>query len=597
MISERKIQLYLPPFPSLLEIYLKMNKLGRMLKSLHIRNYALIEELQTDFAPGLNIITGETGAGKSIIIDALGLVLGERADSDIVRKGSEKTTIEAVFGTAGNKSLKTFFQQNELEWNDDLIVRREVSVKGQSRCFVSDSPTTLSTMKEIGNALVDLHGQHEHQSLLRVDTHVDVLDEYGGLNNLRREFAEALSKTHATRNELRTLREREQQLKEKRELYGFQIREIDSINPRPNEEADLENELRILENAEKLFETTSKLYHALYEGENAVHDQLVLARNALEDLATIDTSFEEARNECAAAVAVVGELTKFIQQYNSRVEFNPQRLEEIRERLGKLTLLKKKYGGSIEAILTHRERIGRECELAENFESETARLQKRFEEERRAASNVAQRLSTKRQETARKVDHAILEALAELGITHGQFATHIDRRELDGEGMVVLGKKTYEATEKGIDLVEFFISTNAGEDPKPLAKVASGGEISRIMLAMKTILAKSDRLPVLIFDEIDVGVSGRIAQVVGKSLKNLSHFHQVVAITHLPQIAALADAHFVVEKMENATNGRAITRMRRLSPDERVREVATLMSGQEVTKAGMAGARELMGRK
>lgn len=568
-----------------------------MLKSLEIKNYALIEELCVKFDSGLNIITGETGAGKSIIIDALSLALGERADSEVVRKGAEKAIVETVFGTAGNKKLQALLAENEIEWSDELILRREVSAKSQSRCFINDSPATLALLKEVGDLLVDLHGQHEHQSLLRTDTHIDLLDDFGGLDGLRGEFYAAYLQACTTRDELESLRAQERQLQEKRELYEFQIKEIDSVGPRAGEEEDLEGELRILENAEKLFEATSQLYTALYEGENAVHDQLVLARNTLEDLATIDKSFEEAKTECTSAVAIVNELAKFIQQYNSKVEFNPERLEHIRERLGHLSLLKKKYGGSIDAILAHRERIGREFALAENFDSAIAQYQEHFEKERRAASEVAQRLSGKRREVAKKVNNSIVAVLAELGIQNAQFETTIENRKANDErrAIVKLGKDIYETTPKGIDFAEFHISTNIGEDPKPLAKVASGGEISRIMLAMKTILAKSDRLPLLIFDEIDVGVSGRIAQVVGKSLKNLSQFHQVIAITHLPQIAALADTHYIVEKIEDGE--RTFTRMRKLELDERVREVATLMSGKEVTKAGLAGAKELMGLK
>ncbi len=574
-----------------------------MLRSLQIKNYALIEELSVDFESGLNIITGETGAGKSIIVDALSLVLGERADSDVVRRGAERAIVETVFGTAGNKKLKTLLRENEIDWGDELILRREISSgKSQNRCFINDSPVTLALMKETGDLLVDLHGQHEHQSLLRVDTHTDLLDEFGSLLGLREEFLKAYTRAGQTCGEIDSLRQQEQQLRERRELYEFQIKEIDAVAPQAGEEGQLETELKILENAEKLFEATSRLYGILYEGENSVHDHLVLAHNTLEDLAAIDKSFVEARAECASAVAIVNELAKFIQQYNSRVEFNPERLEHIRERLGQLSLLKKKYGGSIEAMLAHRERIGRDFALAENFDSAIAQLVQRFEKERALASEVAQRLSLKRHEVSRKSDTAIVAVLAELGIQNAQFETRIENRKASGGVMalVKLGNDMYETTSNGIDFVEFYITTNIGEDPRPLAKVASGGEISRVMLALKTILAKSDRLPLLIFDEIDVGVSGRIALTVGKSLKNLSQFHQVIAITHLPQIAALADSHYIVEKIENGeparmtTGRRTYTRMRKLELDERVREVAMLMSGEEVTNAGLEGAKELM---
>lgn len=566
-----------------------------MLKRLHIKNYALIDEIAVEFESGLNILTGETGAGKTIIIDALSLVLGERASSDEVRSGSDKAVVESVFGVSTHKKLRKLLEDCQIDWNEELILRREVSSKGQSRCFINDTPATLNLLKDVGDLLVDLHGQHEHQSLLHADTHIILLDDFGGLEGLVGEFRRSYDSLEQLFGELEGLKEKEHFLKEKKELYEYQTREIDALNPRAGEEEGLESELNILENAEKLYEATSRLYEMLYEGDHSVHDQLVLARNQLEDLASIDRTFESMKDECVSAEAIVGELSKFLQQYNSRVEFNPERLEQIRQRLGQLALLKKKYGGSVDSILEHRQKIGRELALAENFEGEIEKLQQQIEEVRSHASETAQRLSTKRREVARKVANAIVEVLAELGIPNAQFDVVVESRKVvAGEnGFVKLGREYYETTPRGIDFVEFFVSTNVGEDVKPLVKVASGGEISRIMLALKSILAKSERLPLLVFDEIDIGVSGRIAQAVGLSLKSLSNFHQVIAITHLPQIASLADTHFLVEKVRDGK--RTATRMRDLNLEERVHEVAKLMSGEEVTATGLKGARELMG--
>ena len=566
-----------------------------MLKSITIKNYALIEELNVEFERGLNIITGETGAGKSIIIDALSLVLGERADTDAVRKGADKAIVEGLFDVSGNQKLKTLLKKNEIEFSEELILRREVSIKGQSRSFINDSPTTTTLLKEVGDLLVDLHGQHEHQSLLRIETHIDLLDDYGRLEGLVNEFSQAYNKTHKILNELKELKAKEQQLMERRSLYEFQIKEIDAVNPHVGEEDELVNELRILENAERLFSATERLYQMLYEGDNAVHDQIILARNELENLAAIDTSFEEPKKEANSAAAIIDELAKFIQQYNSKIEFNPERLEQIRNRLGNIALLKKKYGGSLDAVIQLREKIGCEFELANNFQTEISSLQKRLDAERKLTSDIAQRLSVKRHEVAKKANRSVVQALVDLGIPNAVFETSITTSPASDKDNAVIksGKDFLEASPKGMDFVEFYISTNIGEDPKPLVKVASGGEISRIMLALKMILAKSGRLPLLIFDEIDVGVSGRIAQSVGQSLKKLSQFHQVIAITHLPQIAGLLDTHFVVEKIEDKY--RAATRMRKLDIEERVEEVAKLMSGEEVTKSGLESARELMG--
>ena len=571
-----------------------------MLKSLSIRNYALIEAVEIEFETGLNIITGETGAGKSIIVDALGLLLGDRANTDVVRKGADKSIVEGVCGIVGNRKAVAVLERLGIEGREELIIRRDVSAKGQSRCFVNDTPLSLAGLKEIGDLLVDLHGQHEHQSLLRPETHVELVDEFGGLEGLLGEYRGPYDRLSTMFAERRDLARKERDLKEKRDLFEFQIREIDAVGPRPDEEKKLENELRILENAEKLFDATSRLYQMLYEGEQSAYDLLVKTRNQLEDLAHIDRAFEESKNECASAAAVVGELTKFIQSYNSKIEFNPERLEEIRARLGQVVLLRKKYGGSLESVLRHREHIGRSFEIAANFDAELARIDERIRAERTVCSDRAQRLSAKRHELTAKLGRAVEQELARLGIANARFEIVIANRPFAASGAdgrevhVLLGSEGFEASARGIDLVEFRLSTNAGEDPKPLVKIASGGEISRVMLALKTILAKADRLPVLVFDEIDTGISGRIAAAVGKSLKGLSEFHQIIAITHLPQIAGFADCHFVAEKHE--AKGRTASRLRKLDDDERVREVARLMSGEEVTEASLQGARQLVRR-
>jgi DNA repair protein RecN (Recombination protein N) len=572
-----------------------------MLKNLLIKNYALIQELDVEFSCGLLIITGETGAGKSIIIDALSLVLGERTSPDVVRRGSDKAIVEGTFDIGGNAKVRDLLAANEIEATDELIVRREVSAKGLSRCFLNDSPVTLGIQKQVGELLVDLHGQHEHQSLLRVETHVGMLDDFGGLGGMVDEFRAAHARLRAATGELAALRQRERDLLEKQEFLLFQAQEIDAVAPRSGEEEELETELRILENSEKLFSATADLHAQLYEGDRAVRDLLVIARNQLHALSEIDPKFAEAARECASAEAIVSELAKFVQSYNAKVEFAPDRLEQLRERLGRLAFLKKKYGGSLDLVITHREAIGQELSLAENFDQVITRLDAQVEQSRTECAAIADRLSTKRHDVAKRIDKAIVQELAKLGIAQSRFSTRIQQQSVsppDNDGRMAAdavrrGKNMVSLNSRGYDNVEFYLSTNVGEEEKPLTRVASGGEVSRIMLALKSILAKTDRLPVLIFDEIDVGVSGRIAQAVGASLKNLAAFHQVIAITHLPQIAGFADVHFAVSKTE--LDGRAFTSLRRLTLDEQVREVARLMSGAEVTEAGLAGARELMG--
>jgi len=570
-----------------------------MIKSLFIKNYALIEELSAEFSNGLVIITGETGAGKSIIIGAMGLIIGDRSSADVIRAGNDKAIVEGVFDISGNKKVRQLLKENELELADELIVRREISAKGQSRCFVNDTPITIGLQKQVGELLVDLHGQHEHQSLLRREMHIEMLDDFGGLTGLVDEFQSSYRKLGDASGQFEEMRAREERLKEKREFYQFQLQEIDAVAPQTGEEEQLESELKILENAEMLYTSTGKIYEMLYGSEQSIHDLLVQVRNQLHDLAEIDKQFESGAKESESAVAIISELAKVTQSYNAKVEFNPEGLEVIRQRLGRLAQLKRKYGGSLDSVIAHREKIGQEVALAENFDEIIGKLSGEVEAARKDCAALAQRLTAKRHETAKKIDKGIVSELTKLGVQNGSFETRIRQVELDNSAasvpFVQAGKKRIALNPRGCDDVEFLISTNLGEEVKPLVKVASGGEVSRIMLALKSILAKSDRLPVLIFDEIDVGVSGRVAQAVGMSLKNLSSFHQVIAITHLPQIAGLADTHFVVLKSEDGK--RTKTTMLRLLLEERVEEVAKLMSGAEVTEAGMIGAKELMGMK
>jgi DNA repair protein RecN (Recombination protein N) len=569
-----------------------------MLKKLYIKDYALIDEIEVEFQNGLNIITGETGAGKSIIVDSLNLVLGERANTDIIRKDSMKAIVEAHFDVTDNKKVKSLLEINQIDYFDNLIIRREIHSKGQNRCFINDTPATLILLKEVGDFLMDLHGQHEHQSILVADTHIDLLDDFGGLEGMLDEYRTSYSKLSSLFSKLMALKQNERSLKEKKTLLEFQIKEIDQVDPKLGEFEQLESELNILENYEELFETTNAIYEKLYENENSVHDQLVICKNQLENLSKIDKSFQELKEEAKNAEVIISEITKFIQNYNSRIEFDPVRLESVRNRLGELTLLKKKYGGSLESVIQYREKIGNEFDLAENFESEIANIQNDIISERKICSEIAFRLSSKRRDVAKKIEKAITKVLKELGIEKSLFEIRFENNSYKDEFdkcYIQLGKLFYESNTKGVDKVEFFISMNEGEEVRPLIKVASGGEVSRIMLALKTILAKTDRLPVLAFDEIDVGVSGRIAQKVGNCLKNLSNFHQIIAITHLPQIASFADTHYAVEK--KIEKHRVSTFIKQLTLEERVREIAKLLSGEDISQSAIESAKELMGIK
>jgi DNA repair protein RecN (Recombination protein N) len=561
-----------------------------LLQRLYIRDFALIEELEVDFNSGLNIVTGETGAGKSIVVGALKLMLGDRASMDVVRQGGKKAIVEGIFESPTHEAFKTVLRENGIDIQDSLILRREVS-SSQSRAFINDSPATLSVLKEVASELVDLHGQHEHQSLLRTETHLDLVDGFGGLEGLVRSYEDAYREARNIGSKRDQIASRERELQQERDLLEYQISDIDSIAPGPDEEDELEAERRKLANAERLFEATSSLFDLLYNSESAIGDLLVRARNELQDLTRIDGGFEAIRAEIASAQISVSEAASFLQDYNSRIEFNPERLEEIRERLIDFDRLKRKYGGTIESVLAHRADIAERYELASDFEGVLKKLNQEFASASEQLSDVALRLSAKRRSVAAQIEAAIVKELATLGMPNSRFSVQLTRKE-DPSGWVTNGGERLAAGPRGIDSGAFFVSTNPGVEPMPMTKVASGGEVSRIMLALKSILAKSERMPILIFDEIDTGISGAIAQRVGDCMLELGRYHQIIAITHLPQVAAAGETHFKVKKWTEA--GETKTSMVQLSETERRVEVASLLSGSEVTEASLRSARELL---
>jgi DNA repair protein RecN (Recombination protein N) len=565
-----------------------------MLRSLYVRDYALIHELDVEFGSGLNIITGETGAGKSILIGALNMILGERANTDVVRQDAKKAVIEGIFDDANTDRIRSLLDDAEIDTEPlpRIILRRQITDRG-SRGFINDTPATLDVIREVASELIDLHGQHEHQNLLHAETHRRTLDSFGGLSGLTQHYRRQYDRVGELVEERDELAARERELQQQKELYEFQIREIDDINPQEGEEEELHAERRVLENAEQLYASTAELYEMLYESEDAVHDQIVVARNELQDLARIDDAFEEQLEEIKSAQIIVSELASFLQDYNAHIEFDPDRLHDIRERMSELERLKRKYGGSLEAVIEHRQEIGEQFELAKDFEGNLDRLDAEIQEAQEKLSDAAHRLSAKRREVADRIESAIVRELADLGMPDSQFEVRFHQDE-DPDGWIIGkdGDTRYRAYAQGMDRVEFFISTNVGVDPMPLADVASGGEISRIMLALKQILAKSERLPILVFDEIDTGISGDMARKVGDSMHDLARYHQIIVITHLPQIAALGDVHFKVEKV--VEDDRTKTIIRRLDEDEQAAQVATLISGADITDAALENARELM---
>jgi DNA repair protein RecN (Recombination protein N) len=565
-----------------------------MLKQITIRNYALIDEMTVEFRPGLNILTGETGAGKSIILGAIGLILGERARTDIIRQGASSAVVEALFEVPDALIRKAADDTaGAPEWigSGSLLLRREVFDTGRSRCFANDSPVTLNQMTRIGDVLVDLHGQHEHQALLRAERHLDYLDNSGvdaGLIRTVREVYRSVKNLHETHV---SLTEREQRLKDQRELLEFQCREIQSADPKTGEEEALAREETVLRSAERISQAVRTIRETLYEGEGSVQERLSAARSLLGDLGAVDLSFRGWSEEIESAAIQLQDLLQRISSYADRIEYNPARLEEIRERLSLFGRLKKKYGGTMETVEARRHQAEADLARMESLKDEIERTAAELAAGKSNLAEACASLSTARRSAADRLERAVQASLAELGLPHGRFEIRMERRD-DPRGWIRMDGAPVAVTPSGIDHVEFFITLNPGEPIKPLAQVASGGEVSRIMLALKSVLAESDEIPVLIFDEIDTGISGRIAHTVGRKLKGLGGKHQVLCITHLPQIASMGESHFSVSK--RVTGDRTFTVIRRIDRDERALEIAKLIGGETVTETTMASARELL---
>ena len=563
-----------------------------MLKTLLIKNYALLVDEEIQFGDKLNILTGETGAGKTIILNALGTILGDRVNNSFVREGASKAIIEGIFQIEENVLLLNCLEKNDLALDDEqMILRREIFDNNRSRAFVNDTPVQLSTLQEIGELVVDLHGQHDHQSLLKIKNHLTFLDEFGSLEPEVQEVAESYQKLQKLMAELNELENKQESVKEKREHYTFQINEINKVDPSPDEEKDLLKEENVIQNRERLFNLTNEFFGILYEGDNSVLEQLGRVTKGLRELQEIDEEFRVIQSDCESAKLTVEEISKFLQSYKSNIDFNPQRVEELQNRIAALAGLKKKFGGSLQEAVNARDKMQAELASLENLDSQITSLNKRFASEKATLSALCFELSKKRKNVAMQLDQLVPDILSYLGMPAVRFKVTLKYQD-DPIGVISVQGQHYRATASGMDFVEFFISTNKGEELRPLAKVASGGEISRVMLALKSLLAKKGRIPVLVFDEIDSGVSGAIAQSVGRKLKELSEFHQVICITHLPQIASIGDFHLLVEKVEKM--GRVETNIRKLTSGERTEAIAKLLAGEKISETHLESARELL---
>ncbi|MBN1998484.1 DNA repair protein RecN [candidate division KSB1 bacterium] len=563
-----------------------------MLKSLYAKNFILIEQIRVEFDQGLNIITGETGAGKSILLGALGAILGDRLNKDVVRGGAEKAVIEAEFQGPFHKEISEYLDRNDLDTENEIVIRREITVTSKSRCFINDTPVRVQQLVELGDMLVDLHGQHQHQLLLNPVRHIDYLDDYTRIHadiaQLQREFSVIVQLIKQAEEFVA----RKQQADQERTLAEFQLKEISTVDPQPEEDEVLSQEERVLGNSEVLFEKTSHLNQQLYENDGSASELLNDAQKSLETLAEIDSRFNDVLEQCRNAAIYVDEISRFLRNYCDNITFDAEQLENVRIRKSQIAGLKKKFGGTIDAVLTYKEQLSHKIDQLDNLDEAIVALHQQIEEKRKVLKNICLSVSGKRRAAAKEMSAQTVAALAFLGMEHARFDVSIRYKIGDKNPYFDHNGERIQVGAKGSDVVEFFITANPGDDLKPLAHVASGGEVSRIMLALKTLLAEVDRVPVLVFDEVDIGISGRIAQAVGSSLKRLASARQVICITHLPQIASAADVHFLVEK--RIDNLKTTTVIRKLTYNERIEQVARLFGGEQVTDAHLQSAKDLM---
>lgn len=552
-----------------------------MLSELTILDFAIIDKLKLQFAPGFSVLTGETGAGKSIIIDAVSSLLGVRADSDLIRSGSEGARVEGVFdlSAAMKAEFAPLLEEHGLDdGGETLILTREINTNGRHVARVNGRAVTLGVFAEFGQRLVDIHGQGEHLSLLRVRQHLRFLDRYGGLQSQQQVLAEQVRALRNVRSELSALRRDERELARRADLLQYQVTEIEDARLKAGEEEELLSERKLLHNAEQLSQLSDAAFRRLRGGSEERHgtiDMLSAALRDLTELEKLDATTGPHRQLVEEISYQLEDLARELRSYRDSVEFNPVRLEIVQERLDLIHSLKRKYGESIEQVQRFAERAAQELHDITHNEERVAELEQEETRLVAAAGVLAAELSAARREAAARLESAVESELQDLNMVQARFAVDFRRKEAD-DGLLVDDKR-YAFDASGIDFVEFLISPNVGEPPKPLAKIASGGETSRLMLALKTVLTSADEVPTLIFDEIDQGIGGRAGGIVGRKLWGLTAGHQVLCVTHLPQLACYGDLHLKVDKEQ--TGGRTVTRVEVLDEAGRLEELAAMIGG------------------
>lgn len=550
-----------------------------MLLEISIKNFAIIEEVSLHFDQGMTILTGETGAGKSIIIDAMNMMLGSRAATDVIRHGASKAEIEGLFSLENSRSLKPIFEEQGLELTDELIIRREILQNGRSVSRVNGQLVNLSVLKAIGQHLVDIHGQHDQEELMRPQLHIAMLDEFGDQEflTLRDRYYETFDRYRGLRKQVLTLQKNQQEHKARIEMLEFQIAEIESADLKSGEDLTLHQERERLLNHKQIADTLTNAYAMLDNEDFSSLSNVRSAMNDLESIEEYDPSYKELSSNLSESYYVLEDVTKRLEDIIDGLDFDGNRLMQIEARLDLINSITRKYGGNVNDVLEYFAQISKEYQLLTGNHSSSEDLEVELKALEKTLVELAGQLSQARHLLAKQLESEIKQELQELYMEKANFQVQFIRSKFNREGN---------------EQVEFYISTNPGEDFKPLIKVASGGELSRLMLAIKSAFSRKEGKTSIVFDEVDTGVSGRVAQAIAQKIHKIGSNGQVLAISHLPQVIAIADYQFFIEKISDEHS--TVSKVRLLDMDERVEEIAKMLAGENVTDAALTQARELL---
>ena len=557
-----------------------------MLNDLSIKNFAIIDELHVSFGEGLNVISGETGAGKSIIIGAVSLLLGDRATAEMIRTQADSATVEALFDISHNDALREKIASMGFTTGDELIIRRVISRTGKNKALINGQMATLANLSAISESLINICGQHEHQLILNAENHVDILDEFGSCLPLRASYAEVYNQYQQLKAQMTKLHELRRSREEKTQLIKFQLKEIVDINPQAAEDVTLADEKKVLANAQKLTDYANRAYDLLYGEQNSVCEKLKDVRNQVKEIKIIDANLKLAESDIEGNFIALQEAALALRDYGKNLFYDPARLLAIDERLEMIGRLKRKHGGSLESVLIKKLEMEEELRRVFSVEEELEKLTKEGAVIKASLAQKALELSQARAKAAAHLTQAVDNEIHALNMRHAAFQVNFKKN------FTAEDKAAASFGPKGADEIEFYLTANIGEELKPLNKIASGGELSRIVLALKNVLSRTGSVATIVFDEVDSGIGGATAEIVGRKLKEVSANHQIVCITHLPQIACFGGSHFRVAK--EVAGGRTATTVEMLTDEQKIEEISRMLGGVDLTQTTREHAREML---